>query len=592
MPLLDVALCVPLVGITTIVLTNGTACWLHFDCPAQFPVLSHAAEYSPEYYIFAAGMNTTAYFMYATSHWFSLHLQRHATDIAPVRWWSPVLYWTVAATTASALSVLALFDCDRFILMHTIATVLFFLLAWVLIALTHVARRAVLLTHASAFSSRQALWRLRCRKGVRQGTMLIVLGLVCSFTFAYVYLARRKLVTPLWEGEIGVAWESTSEVVGVVCQLLYIGTLSADIEAVGDCECDSCRRVYFYSRTLTHQAMMQMNHRSPPFSPIRCSDDDRVPFAADDDVVLTIESSSSSASSSSDDSSSCHNESNASNIDDDDDQHGSGSSSHEPSDDDDDDSASSQFLQYGDSLGFVPLVLGATVVVTTGGTITWSCFHPRIDCRASLPTLSAAARFRPQQYLFTCGMFLASLLWLTTLLLFHWHARLVLHDARSRVLSSATLLPGLVSAFSLLALAFLDIRSHPDGHGAATVAFFASTYMTMGFVCLLRRRCVTSSQRHTSAKVGETLAAASMSLFLACRSIVHAQCDALVDAIVYLCVAGSWWNPLGLSASTLSTCECMVLATLVLFAGTMGHELASLTHVVEDKYLLALRRTK
>ncbi|RLO07916.1 hypothetical protein DYB28_000973 [Aphanomyces astaci] len=122
-----------------------------------------------------------------------------------------------------------------------------------------------------------------------------------------------------------------------------------------------------------------------------------------------------------------------------------------------------------DSLGFVPIVLGVVATLTCVGTVSWGCVHPRIDCRVSWPTLSDAARFRPQQTLFAVGVLLTSLLWVTTVLLLHWHSRLQPDTSRHRVLSSAILLCGLASSMCLLALGFTDTRAHYADHRSATV---------------------------------------------------------------------------------------------------------------------------
>ncbi|ETV89597.1 hypothetical protein H257_00811 [Aphanomyces astaci] len=55
------------------------------------------------------------------------------------------------------------------------------------------------------------------------GAWCIGVGLASSLTFGYVYLARRQ--DPL---AFSVALESSSELLAIVCQLLYMGTLPTD----------------------------------------------------------------------------------------------------------------------------------------------------------------------------------------------------------------------------------------------------------------------------------------------------------------------------------------------------------------------------
>ncbi|RHY92709.1 hypothetical protein DYB37_002683 [Aphanomyces astaci] len=175
----------------------------------------------------------------------------------------------------------------------------------------------------------------------------------------------------------------------------------------------------------------------------------------------------------------------------------SDSSSSDDSEDDDSssDEGDDSHPTPSDSLGFVPIVLGVVASLTCVGTVSWGCVHPRIDCRVSWPTLSDAARFRPQQTLFAVGVLLTSLLWVTTVLLLHWHSRLQPDTSRHRVLSSAILLCGLASSMCLLALGFTDTRAHYADHRSATVGFFLTIWATAGCICALRRRRLTPPPR-------------------------------------------------------------------------------------------------
>ncbi|ETW08443.1 hypothetical protein H310_01024 [Aphanomyces invadans] len=204
---------VPAIGLATMLATISCACLLHFDCPANLPVLSHAAEYSPEYYIFAIGMNCTAYCMYISTQRFSNVLCRRLTKFRGVL---PRLYRGVAIVTTMALVVLSICDSIRFPDAHVVSTIVFFVFAWVKIALAHIGRHNLEPFHGAQSPNVDAII----------GSWLIGVGLASSFTFGCVYLARRHFATKSFA--FGIAFESSSELVAILCQLLYMGTLPVD----------------------------------------------------------------------------------------------------------------------------------------------------------------------------------------------------------------------------------------------------------------------------------------------------------------------------------------------------------------------------
>ncbi|ETW08444.1 hypothetical protein H310_01025 [Aphanomyces invadans] len=174
-------------------------------------------------------------------------------------------------------------------------------------------------------------------------------------------------------------------------------------------------------------------------------------------------------------------------------------------------------------------------------------------------------------------MLLSSLLWATTLLLFHWHSRLV-SAHRHRVLISGILLCGLVSAMSILALGFMDTRLHLAGHNNAAVLFFTSSWTTVGLICLLRRRL--SKPPPSSINVIAEGAAAIGLVSCAFRGVAA------------LCTSEVFPNLLSLSPSHVALAEYAIVAALATFAATLSHEVAVLTPLVEAKYFSILQRGK
>lgn len=102
----------------------------------------------------------------------------------------------------------------------------------------------------------------------------------------------------------------------------------------------------------------------------------------------------------------------------------------ESSDDDFDPSPTASYcaILECDNLGFVPILIPVFGVGSMIGTVVWSC-SSRFDCNSHYPTLSYAATFHPEGYVFMCGMCITALLILSTILLFGWHLKIRLSQA-------------------------------------------------------------------------------------------------------------------------------------------------------------------
>ncbi|CAK4941498.1 unnamed protein product [Aphanomyces euteiches] len=261
----------------------------------------------------------------------------------------------------------------------------------------------------------------------------------------------------------------------------------------------------------------------------------------------------------------------------------SSSASSEDSEDDSDDSDDE--LETKDSLGVVPLVLAIVVLVTCIGTVLWGCRHPRIDCKVDWPTVASAARFHPQSSLFTIGLVLSGLLSLTTLLLFHWHARITLVE--TSIATSATLVAGLVLVASMFAVAFWDSRSYSVSYTNGTIVLLNATLATIGGICLVRRRIV---QKRAS---GHRLQRLQEELVIPEAFAVAATACFVAYAVANTCVNNPWMNPFGLFRPTHAAfAEYAAIVLAVSFGCTLRKELASLSDAVEQQYELMLRRTK
>ncbi|TMW62598.1 hypothetical protein Poli38472_005216 [Pythium oligandrum] len=236
------ALLIPITGITTMVLTEVLACANHFDCSKNYPTLSYAAEFKPEGYAFTIGMCSTAMLILATValfHWFlRLRLMHPTVDRATVLITHGCL--TAGAISAVSLFGLAVFDMGAYHDAHINFTVTFFIFAWVTMIAAQLARRLLLRDDKVASLSRApssvpwTIWNAMLRwkhmktiEAYRLGWFFLLSGLTSTAMFGLLFLC----VNGVWSNPLGftAVQEAFFEAFAIVCQLLFMGTLSSEL---------------------------------------------------------------------------------------------------------------------------------------------------------------------------------------------------------------------------------------------------------------------------------------------------------------------------------------------------------------------------
>ena len=221
-------------------------------------------------------------------------------------------------------------------------------------------------------------------------------------------------------------------------------------------------------------------------------------------------------------------------------------------------------------LRYIPLLIPFFGLSTICITISWSCFS-RFDCTQHYPTLSYAATFHPQGYLFMIGMCLtATCIQSTILLLAAQMFRNNIHSSRQRNLLMVSILGwGTVTAAGLFTLATCGMKYHHDIHVTATIVFFISAWIMILLVHMSRRR--TSSR--TEGNIGRTD-----------RGVWYIRIGLVASflfAVMFCCVNGIVSNPLKFSAGQEAAAELTAIVCQLLFMGTLAHELGRRSHVSE-----------
>ncbi|DAZ95756.1 TPA: hypothetical protein N0F65_006404, partial [Lagenidium giganteum] len=236
-----IALLIPITGISTMVLTEVLACTHHFDCSKEYPTLSYAATFKPEGYAFTIGMCSTALFILATIllfFWF-LCLRLPMTTDAVAKW---IARGCLVAGVTSAVSLfgLAVMDMRTHHDAHINFTVVFFVCAWITMIFVQLARLKLLRTdeggvkfnppcppRGSLASMFQGCKRINILTAYRMGRFFLYSGVASTMMFGLLYMC----VNGFWPNPIGftAVQEAFFEAFAIVCQLLFMGTLSCEL---------------------------------------------------------------------------------------------------------------------------------------------------------------------------------------------------------------------------------------------------------------------------------------------------------------------------------------------------------------------------
>uniref|UniRef100_A0AAV1VCT4 CWH43-like N-terminal domain-containing protein n=1 Tax=Peronospora matthiolae TaxID=2874970 RepID=A0AAV1VCT4_9STRA len=138
-----------------------------------------------------------------------------------------------------------------------------------------------------------------------------------------------------------------------------------------------------------------------------------------------------------------------------------------------------------DNVGFIAWLVPLIGISTMLSTEFMACTS-HFNCFEAFPTLSYAATFRPEGYIFMLGMSLTAVLIFVSISLFFWYLRLRTRQQRHNSSGKSStqyvavgytcLVFGLVTALSLFGLAAMDMQAYHDAHIVFTVVFFGSRH--------------------------------------------------------------------------------------------------------------------
>ncbi|KAL3666979.1 hypothetical protein V7S43_007924 [Phytophthora oleae] len=250
-----IAWLVPFTGIFTMLGTELLACANHFTCSENFPTLSYAATFRPEGYAFTGGMCLTAIFILASVvlfFWYlQLRMRPHELDGSATGAKHIVAGYAClvsGVTAAISLFGLAVMDMRTHHDAHINFTIAFFVAAWATMIAVQIARKSILHEDESGDDDgksatgtellfvlrRRSFWlslrrwrRLDFNTAYNLGRLLLNVGLASTFLFAVFFLCANGI----WPNPLGftAVQEAFFEALAIVCQLLFMGTLSCEL---------------------------------------------------------------------------------------------------------------------------------------------------------------------------------------------------------------------------------------------------------------------------------------------------------------------------------------------------------------------------
>ncbi|GLE11513.1 hypothetical protein PINS_up023988 [Pythium insidiosum] len=221
------------------------------------------------------------------------------------------------------------------------------------------------------------------------------------------------------------------------------------------------------------------------------------------------------------------------------------------------------------------------------GTEVLACTH-HFDCSQKYPTLSYAAEFKPEGYVFTLGMFTTALLIQASVALYHWFLRLQWQATGSHSAQQATarhtadcmLGFGTLAALSLFGLAVFDMGAFHDTHIICTVVFFLSAWACMVAMHIARRQMLRDDELvKLTNRAAKRCDMASLPMLLqrwkywsildayrTGRIILGAGLSATgLFGLLFLCVNGVWPNPFGFNAVQEAALEAFAIVCQLLY---------------------------
>ncbi|TDH67269.1 hypothetical protein CCR75_001876 [Bremia lactucae] len=256
-----------------------------------------------------------------------------------------------------------------------------------------------------------------------------------------------------------------------------------------------------------------------------------------------------------------------------------------------------------DNVGYIAWLVPIIGICTMFGTEVLACLY-HFTCSKNYPTLSYAATFKPEAYVFTSGMSLTALCILVSVLLFFWYLQIHHNEHKSTpdntVAAKVYLGFGVTSAFSLFGLAVMDMRYHHVAHLWFTIVFFLSTWVMLLTAQLVRKRILQFENCDNLALTRRPFTVLRQQSFwrVLCRSrrldnvtayvlghlfVCTGLASTLLFAIFFLCANDMWPNPLGLTALQEAFFEALAIVCQLFFMGTLSCELAQLHQREEFK---------
>ncbi|POM78607.1 Hypothetical protein PHPALM_3839 [Phytophthora palmivora] len=189
-----IAWLVPFTGICTMLSTELLACVNHFSCSENFPTLSYAATFRPEGHVFTGGMCLTAMFIMATVVLFIWYLHLRRPQVAIQRARKSILLQDETADDGKI----------------SVSTGLL-----------------VIVRRRSFWRSLRRWRRLDFYTAYNLGRLLLNTGLTSTFLFGLFFLCANGV----WPNPLGftAVQEAFFEALAIVCQLLFMGTLSSEL---------------------------------------------------------------------------------------------------------------------------------------------------------------------------------------------------------------------------------------------------------------------------------------------------------------------------------------------------------------------------
>ncbi|CAI5742835.1 unnamed protein product [Hyaloperonospora brassicae] len=247
---------VPIIGISTMLSTELVACTSHFDCLDAFPTLSYAATFEPEGHVFLLGMCLTAALIFVSISLFFWYVQLRTRHQRTKQWKQTSAQYVAASyvclvfglVTALSLFGLAAMDMRAHHDAHIVCTIVFFVSAWVMMIAVQVARTSALHADASqdvdgklvkrdglfTVLQRRSFWvslrrwrRLDSFTAYILGRLVLYMGLTSTLLFGVFFLCANGV----WSNPLGftAVQEAFFEAFAIVCQLLFMGTLSCEL---------------------------------------------------------------------------------------------------------------------------------------------------------------------------------------------------------------------------------------------------------------------------------------------------------------------------------------------------------------------------